>query len=65
MVKNMGMVDRILRVVVGIALLAFAIAGPADIAWKWVGFIGIVPLVTALIGWCPLYTVLGIKSSGA
>lgn len=59
---NMGSADRIIRVVVGIALIVFALAGPADIAWKWVGWIGVVPLVTALIGWCPLYTVLGIRT---
>ena len=65
MTKNMGSVDRGLRIVAGLALLAFAIAGPADIAWKWVGYIGIVPIVTSLIGWCPAYTLLGIKTCPA
>ncbi|WP_346432977.1 DUF2892 domain-containing protein [Breoghania sp.] len=55
----MGSADR---VIVDITLIDFALAGSADIAWKWVGWIGVVPLVTALIGWCPLYTVLGIKT---
>lgn len=62
MQTNVGSVDRILRIVVGIALLAFAFFGPADISWKWVGYIGAVPLLTALIGWCPAYTILGISS---
>ena len=62
MKNNMGSVDRILRIVAGLALLAFAFFGPADISWKWVGYIGIVPLVTALIGWCPAYTLLGIST---
>ena len=60
--KNMGSVDRILRIIVGIALVLFALMGPAEIAWKWVGWIGVVPIVTSLIGWCPLYTILGIKT---
>ena len=63
--KNMGSVDRILRIVAGIALIAFALVGPADLTWKWIGWIGVVPIVTALIGWCPAYTILGIKTCKA
>ena len=59
---NMGSADRIIRIVLGLALIAFALFGPADIAWKWVGWIGVVPLVTSFVGWCPLYTVLGLKT---
>jgi hypothetical protein len=59
---NMGSIDRLLRVILGLALLAFAVFGPADIAWKWVGYIGVVPLLTAVIGWCPAYTLLGIRT---
>ncbi|WP_106751930.1 YgaP family membrane protein [Pannonibacter carbonis] len=62
---NMGSIDRLLRVILGLALLAFAFFGPADIAWKWVGYIGVVPLLTAAIGWCPAYTILGIKTCKA
>lgn len=62
MTTNMGSTDRILRVIAGIALVLFAIFGPADVAWKWIGWIGIVPLVTALVGWCPAYVLLGIKT---
>jgi hypothetical protein len=62
---NMGSIDRLLRVILGLALLAFAAFGPADIAWKWVGYIGVVPLLTAAIGWCPAYTLLGIRTCKA
>lgn len=62
---NMGSIDRLLRVILGLALLAFAFFGPADIAWKWVGYIGVVPLLTAAIGWCPAYTLLGIRTCKA
>ncbi|ADZ71393.1 YgaP family membrane protein [Polymorphum gilvum] len=62
MTTNMGSLDRILRLVVGIALVLFALFGSSDIAWKWVGWIGVVPIVTAAIGWCPAYTILGIKT---
>jgi hypothetical protein len=62
MTANVGGIDKILRIVVGLALLAFAVFGPADIAWKWVGYIGVVPLATALLNWCPAYTLLGIST---
>ena len=60
--SNEGSVDRILRVVVGIALIAFALFGPAEIGWKWVGWIGVVPLLTGLVGWCPAYSLFGIST---
>ena len=59
---NVGGADRIIRIVLGLALIAFALFGPADIAWRWVGWIGLVPLVTAFIGWCPAYTLFGFKT---
>lgn len=62
MTKNVGSADRILRFIVGIALIAFALFGPADITWKWIGWIGVVPIVTALLNWCPLYTLLGVNT---
>ncbi len=62
MMKNVGSADKIVRLVVGIALIAFALFGPADIGWKWVGWIGVVPIVTALMGWCPLYSIVGMKT---
>ncbi|MCW1843563.1 YgaP family membrane protein [Prosthecomicrobium hirschii] len=62
---NVGGIDRILRIVAGLALLAFALFGPADLSWKWVGYIGVVPLLTALMGWCPAYTLIGVSTCPA
>lgn len=62
MTANVGIVDRALRIVVGLALIAVALGlyGPAyQTVWGW---IGIVPIMTALIGWCPLYAVLGMRT---
>lgn len=58
MKHNIGAVDRGLRLVVGIALVLAALAGYIGV---W-GYIGIVPLATALMNWCPLYQVLGIDT---
>jgi NADH:ubiquinone oxidoreductase subunit 4 (subunit M) len=55
---NVGGIDKILRIVAGIALIAMAATG---IIGMW-GFIGAVPLLTGLMGWCPAYTLLGIKT---
>jgi hypothetical protein len=60
--KNVGSADKIVRIVVGIALIAFALFGPADIGWKWVGWIGVIPIATALMGWCPAYSILGLRT---
>jgi hypothetical protein len=60
MKANVGSVDKALRIVAGLALLAWAIRGEG--AWHRLGFIGIVPILTALVGFCPLYTVLGIRT---
>ncbi|PLW67628.1 YgaP family membrane protein [Pseudohalioglobus lutimaris] len=56
--KNEGVVDRVLRVVVGLALLSLTVVGP-NTPW---GFIGLVPLVTGLIGFCPIYKILGLNT---
>ena len=57
---NVGNIDRGLRVVLGIALLSllFVLDGNA----RYIGLVGIVPLATALFRFCPLYTVLGIRT---
>jgi hypothetical protein len=60
MTKNIGSVDRVLRVVIGAALLAFAIFSAQPYAW--IGYIGVVPLLTAALGWCPLYSILGVAT---
>ena len=56
--KNVGTLDRTLRVIVGLALIALSVTG---ILGPW-GWVGIVPLATALLGWCPAYTLVGIKT---
>ncbi|MBR9970648.1 YgaP family membrane protein [Magnetospirillum sulfuroxidans] len=56
--KNVGGIDRILRIVVGLVLIALAVTGTVGV---W-GYIGVVPLLTGLIGWCPAYLPLGIKT---
>ena len=55
---NEGTVDRALRVILGVALLSLTVIGPKTL---W-GLVGIVPLATGLIGSCPLYSVLGIRT---
>ncbi len=55
---NVGVIDRILRFAVGVALLSIAFVGPKT-AWGW---IGLVPLITSLLGTCPLYSLLGVST---
>jgi hypothetical protein len=52
--------DRALRALLGVGLIGATVAGAIG-PWGW---IGLVPLATAAIGWCPLYTVLGINTCG-
>lgn len=56
--NNVGGVDKILRIVIGLALIAGFFLN-ADAAYRWLYLIGIVPLVTGLMGSCPLYSLLG------
>ena len=59
--KNAGTLDRALRAlraILGLVLIALALTGTIG-AWGW---IGVIPLVTAALGWCPAYTLLGIKT---
>jgi hypothetical protein len=58
MTTNEGTIDRAARVLLGAVLLVLAFRGQYT-PWTW---IGVVPLLTGLIGWCPLYSVLGIKT---
>ncbi len=57
---NEGAVDRVLRVLVGIAILSLAFVGPKT---PW-AYLGIVPLLTGIVGFCPLYAILGINTCG-
>jgi hypothetical protein len=55
MKKNVGGIDRILRIAIGLVLIALAATGTVGV---W-GYIGLVPLATGLIGWCPPYAIFG------
>jgi hypothetical protein len=58
MTRNVGTIDRIARFAIAAATLPFAFVGPAT---PW-AFLGAIPLLTGLIGYCPLYSVLGFSS---
>ena len=61
MEKNEGNIDRFIRVVLGGALIIFGILGSGG--WSTILIVvGLIPLVTGLIGWCPLYRIFGIKT---
>ncbi len=55
---NTGKIDRILRVIIGLVLLSLVVVGPQTL---W-GLIGLIPLVTGLMGFCPLYKLLGLNT---
>lgn len=59
---NVGGIDRLIRIVVGAALLVLTFVGPwKEVLYPW-GLIGIVPLFTGLVKWCPAYSLFGIKT---
>ena len=58
MKRNEGTPDRALRVVLGLVLVSLVFVGPQT-AWGWVGLI---PLATGLVGYCPLYAILGLNT---
>ena len=55
---NEGSIDRIVRIVAGLVLISLVFIGPQS-PWGW---IGVIPLATGLIGWCPAYTLFGIDT---
>jgi len=58
--QNVGSVDRTLRVVLGLGLLSLLFILDGNLRW-W-GLVGLIPLGTGLIGWCPLYTPFGLST---
>lgn len=63
MTKNIGNIDRVIRIGIGLVLIAYAIPlGFPSTGWNWVGWIGVIPIVTAFVGICPAYSVLGTST---
>jgi len=58
MKPNVGGIDRIIRIVAGVVLVALAATNTVG----WWGWLGLVPLATGLLGWCPPYAMLGIST---
>ena len=58
MTKNIGNIERIIRIVGGLVLIALSATGTVGV-WGW---LGLVPLATGLVGWCPPYSLLGINT---
>ena len=58
MKTNEGTVDRAVRIIAGLVLIALTLTGTIGM-WGW---IGIVPIITGSLGWCPAYTLLGINT---
>lgn len=58
MKPNIGKVERVVRVVVGLGILSLAFVGPRA-SWA---YLGVLPLLSGLVGWCPPYALLGIST---
>ena len=61
MKKNIGKTDQWIRIIAGIVLLLIAVF--VKEGWRWFGLIGIIPLATGLLGYCPLYSLLHISTN--
>jgi hypothetical protein len=55
---NVGAIDRVLRAIIGLALISLVFVGPQT-QWGW---IGLVPLLTAVVGFCPAYRLFGLRT---
>lgn len=62
MTTNVGTIDRVLRIIAGLALIALALGYLPGIAPNPLGWIGVVPLLTAVLGWCPAYSLVGLST---
>ncbi len=66
MPRNVGSIDRAIRILIGAVLVAYALSiGFPNTGWNWVGWIGIVPILTAILGVCPAYSIFGINTCSA
>ena len=63
MTANVGTIDRVVRVVIGLLLIAFALGlGFPETGWNWIGWIGVIPILTAIFGYCPAYSLVGLST---
>ncbi|NIR60918.1 MAG: DUF2892 domain-containing protein [Gammaproteobacteria bacterium] len=62
MTHNIGNADRVIRIIVGIALLSLIVF--LEGAARWWGLLGLIPLATVVLGWCPAWSLLGINTRG-
>jgi len=63
MSTNVGNIDRSLRIIVGLIFIAFAVPlGFPQTGWNWIGWIGVVPLLTGLVGICPAYSLFELST---
>jgi hypothetical protein len=60
MKRNVHNIERVIRIIVGLGLISIVFVGPQSV-WGW---IGVVPLTTGILGWCPPYSLLGISTCG-
>lgn len=59
---NVGGADRVVRVIIGLVILSYVFIGEGGA--RYFGLIGLVPLLTAAIGYCPLYSIIGMNTCG-
>ncbi|MGY3530039.1 YgaP family membrane protein [Bradyrhizobium embrapense] len=63
MTRNVGLIDQYARIVIGLALIAYTVKdGSLGAGWLIVGTLGFVLIATALLSYCPLYTLLGVNT---
>jgi hypothetical protein len=63
MSTNVGTVDRFARILIGLVLIAYAIPlGFPQTGWNWVGWIGVIPIITAVVGNSPAYSLFGLST---
>jgi hypothetical protein len=63
MQANVGTIDRVVRIAIGLVLIAYALKlGFSDTGWNWIGWIGIVPILTAVFRYCPAYRLVGLNT---
>ena len=63
--KNVGTIDRVLRVALGLALLLGFFLNADAGGWRWLYLLGVIPLATGLLSSCPVYSVLGLSTCPA